>query len=129
VRRTVLAAAAGISSSTRWAERVLAFSAGSSPAGRFTHWKAVAASAALKRVVFSHWMARDPTRCRPSRSRVPARHQLHTDTDSAWRALSRTPTRRPAPYAPSLVLWGANDNQLPLEDAFAVARRLHAPVE
>ena len=53
VRSVVLAAAAGISSSTRWAERVLAFLGWLQPGRRISpHWKAVAASDALKRVVF-----------------------------------------------------------------------------
>lgn len=132
VRRIVLAAAAGISSSTRWAERVLAFLGWIQPGRRISpHWKAVAASTALKRVVFSHWMARDPDALSTVAVEACLRDiNLHTDTDSAWRALTQDDPRADLHRvrAPSLVLWGANDNQLPLEDAFELARRLHAPV-
>ena len=132
VRRVVLAAAAGISSSTRWAERVLAFLGWLQPGRKISpHWKAVAASATLKRAVFSHWMARDADALSTVAVEACLRHiNLHTDTDSAWRALTQDDPRADLHRvrAPALVLWGAHDHQLPLEDAFEFARRLHAPV-
>ena len=64
----------------------------------------------------------------PARSRTlpPPR----SAADSAWRALTQDDPRADLHRvrAPALVLWGAHDNQLPLEDAFELARRLHAPV-
>jgi pimeloyl-ACP methyl ester carboxylesterase len=132
VGRVVLAAAAGISSSTRWAERVLAFLGWVQPGRKLSpYWKAVAGSDTLKRAVFSHWMADDPEAL--SRVAVEALLRdinLHTDTDSAWRAMTQDDPRADLHRvrAPALVLWGASDHQLPLEDAFELARRLHAPV-
>jgi pimeloyl-ACP methyl ester carboxylesterase len=132
VRRVVLAAAAGISSSTRWAERVLAFLGWLQPGRKISpHWKAVAASRALKHAVFAHWMARDPDALPTVAVEALLRDiNLHSDTDSAWRALTQDDPRADLHrvHAPALVLWGAHDNQLPLEDAFELARRLHAPV-
>ncbi|MBW8742565.1 MAG: alpha/beta hydrolase, partial [Acidobacteria bacterium] len=55
---------------------------------------------------------------------------LHTDTASAWRALQEDDPRQDLGRLalPVLVLWGAEDAQLPLEDAFEYARRLRAPL-
>jgi pimeloyl-ACP methyl ester carboxylesterase len=53
---------------------------------------------------------------------------LHTDVDSAWQALRRDDPRQEleAVRCPVLVLWGAEDVQLPLDDAFEYTRRLRA---
>ena len=132
VRGLVLAAAAGISSSTRWAERVLAFFGWVQPGRRISpYWKSVAASDVLKRVVFGRWFADDPAALPTVAVEALLRDiNLHTDTDSAWRALTQDDPRADLHRvrAPALVLWGANDRQLPLEDAFDFARRLRAPV-
>src|SRR5205823_7174463 len=55
---------------------------------------------------------------------------LHTDTASAWRALRDDDPRQELEHVrcPALVLWGAGDAQLPLDDAFEYARRLRAPL-
>ena len=55
---------------------------------------------------------------------------LHTDTGSAWRALRDDDPREELERVtcPALVLWGAEDVQLPLDDAFEYARRLRAPL-
>jgi pimeloyl-ACP methyl ester carboxylesterase len=132
VRGVVLAAAAGISSHTRWAERVLALLGWVQPGRRISpYWKAVAASDVLKRVVFGRWFADDPAALSPVAVEAVLRDiNLNTDTDSAWRALTQDDPRADLHRVrcPALVLWGASDNQLPLEDAFDFARRLHAPV-
>jgi pimeloyl-ACP methyl ester carboxylesterase len=132
VRGLVLVAAAGISSSTRWAERVLAFLGWVQPGRKLSpYWRAVAASDVLKRSVFAHWMTDDPGELSAVAVEALLRDvNLHTDTDSAWRAMTQDDPRADLHRvrAPALVLWGANDNQLPLEDAFDFARRLHAPV-
>jgi pimeloyl-ACP methyl ester carboxylesterase len=132
VRGLVLAAAAGISSSTRWAERVLAFLGWVQPGRKLSpYWRAVAASDVLKRSVFAHWMTDDPGELSTVAVEALLRDvNLHTDTDSAWRAMTQDDPRADLHrvHAAALVLWGANDNQLPLEDAFDFARRLHAPV-
>jgi pimeloyl-ACP methyl ester carboxylesterase len=53
---------------------------------------------------------------------------LHTDVDSAWQALRVDDPRQELELirVPVLVLWGAEDGQLPLDDAFEYARRLRA---
>jgi 3-oxoadipate enol-lactonase len=132
VRSVVLAAAAGISSSTRMAERVLALVGWVQPGRRISpYWRIVARSDQLKRAVFGHWFVSDPEAL--SDRGVEAllgEVNLNADTDSAWRALTRDDPRPDLHLvrAPCLVLWGANDNQLPLEDAFDYARRLRAPL-
>jgi pimeloyl-ACP methyl ester carboxylesterase len=132
VRGLVLAAAAGIASSTRWAERVLAFLGWVQPGRKISpYWRAVAESDVLKRSVFGHWMADDPGELSTVAVEALLRDvNLNSDTDSAWRAMTQDDPRADLHRvrAPALVLWGANDNQLPLEDAFDFARRLRAPV-
>ena len=132
VRSLVLAAAAGITSSTARAERILALVGWIQPGRRVSpHWRAVARSATLKRLVFGHWFAADPAAL--SDDAVEALLidiNLHSDTQSALRALAGDDPRSDLHLVrcPSLMLWGAKDNQLPLEDAFEYARRLGAPL-
>lgn len=132
VSAVVLAAAAGIGSSTRVAERALAFVGFVQPGRRVSpYWRLVARSALLRRAVFAHWFAADPTALRAAAVEATLRDvNLHTDTDSAWRALTRDDPRSDLHLVacPSLVLWGAADNQLPLDDAYDYARRLRAPL-
>ena len=132
VRSLVLAAGAGITSSTLRAERVLALVGWIQPGRRISpHWRVVARSDALKRIVFGHWFAADPASL--SAEAVEALLvdiNLHTDTQSAVRALAGDDPRGDLHLVqcPALVLWGASDNQLPLDDAFDYARRLRAPL-
>ena len=132
VRRLVLASAAGITSATRVAERTLALLGWLQPGRKISpHWQIVARSDALRRVVFSHWLAADPASLPTVAVEAILRDiNLHCDTDSAWRALTRDDPRSDLHLvrSPALVLWGARDNQLPIEDAFEFARRLRAPV-
>ena len=132
VRSLVLAAAAGITSSTRWAERVLAVVGWLQPGRKVSpHWRAVAESDPLKRLVFGHWFVADPPALPTHAVEALLRDvNLHLDTASAWRALTRDDPRADLHlvHCPSLVLWGARDNQLPLADAFDYARRLGAPL-
>jgi pimeloyl-ACP methyl ester carboxylesterase len=132
VLSVVLAAAAGIASSTRLAERALAFVGFVQPGRRVSpYWRVVTRSTLLKRALFAHWFAADPAALPDAAVEAVLRNvNLHTDTDSAWRALTRDDPRRELHLVrcPCLVLWGANDNQLPLDDAFAYARRLRAPL-
>jgi pimeloyl-ACP methyl ester carboxylesterase len=59
-----------------------------------------------------------------------AEMRAHADTRAAARAMVADDVRQafPAVRCPALVLWGARDRQLSLEDAFAFARGLHAPL-
>jgi pimeloyl-ACP methyl ester carboxylesterase len=56
-------------------------------------------------------------------------HARHANTRIAGRAMVADDPRRELPLScPVLVLWGARDAQLPLDDAFEYARRLGAPL-
>ena len=132
VRSLVLAAAAGISSSTRRAELTIALTGIVEPgriAGRRPHL--VARSRRLRRLVFEgfevsnadllseravHGFLRGPT--------------MHTDVLGAGLALAADDPREDLGRVecPVLVLWGARDKQVPLEDGFEYARRLQAPL-
>jgi pimeloyl-ACP methyl ester carboxylesterase len=130
VSALVLAGAAGISSGTRNARYALTITGIVKPGRRLAphRWR-IARSNTLKRVVFGRWGASDPPALREELAEAflsgPARH---TDTVSAAKALVRDDPRPDLDRVrcPSLVLWGARDNQLPVEDAFDYARRLRA---
>jgi len=132
VRSLVLAAAAGITSSTLRAERILALVGWIQPGRRISpYWRDVARGAVLRRLVFGHWLAADPAVL--SDDAVEALlvdSNLHSDTQSAFRALAGDDPRGDLHLVqcPALLLWGAKDNQLPMDDAFDYARRLHAPL-
>jgi pimeloyl-ACP methyl ester carboxylesterase len=132
VRALVLAAPAGIGSRTRAAERALAVFGWVQPGRRISpYWRVVARSGALKRLVFGRWFAADPEALGPDAvEALLGEINLHTDTDSAWRALTADDPRVDlhGVRCPTLVLWGADDRQLPVDDAFEYARRLRAPV-
>jgi 3-oxoadipate enol-lactonase len=132
VRSVVLAAAAGISSSTRLAEITIALTGIVQP-GRIAGRRVglVARSSRLRRLVFEgfevanadllteravHGFLRGPT--------------MHTDALGAGLALVADDPRRDLDRVrcPVLVLWGARDKQVPLEDGFEYARRLRAPL-
>lgn len=130
VSALVLAGAAGISSGTRNARYALAVTAIVKPGRKIApHRARVARSAFLKRVVFGRWGASDPPALPDELVEAflagPARH---TDTVSAAKALVRDDPRADLDRVgcPTLVLWGARDNQLPVGDAFDYARRLRA---
>ena len=130
VSALVLAGAAGISSGTRNARYALTITGIVKPGRKLApHRRRIARSNTLKRVVFGRWGASDP----PALPRELAEAFLsgparHTDTVSAAKALVRDDPRADLDRVrcPSLVLWGARDNQLPVEDAFDYARRLRA---
>jgi len=128
----VMASAAGISSSTPQALRLMTlagFLKGGRKVAPFRH--RIARSDRLKKAAFGYWFAADP----PALSARAVHgflegHTRHTDTDTAWRALVKDDPRSDLHGigCPALVLWGARDNQLPLDDAFDYARRLRAPL-
>ena len=132
VSALVLAAAAGISSTARSARYALTVTGILKPGRKIApHRRRVARSALLKRLVFGRWGASDPPALPPEVVEAllagPARH---TDTVSAATALVRDDVRPELERisCPVLVLWGARDNQLPVDDAFDYARRLRAPL-
>jgi pimeloyl-ACP methyl ester carboxylesterase len=130
VSALVLAGAAGISSGTRNARHALTITGIVKPGRKLApHRRRIARSDTLKRLVFGRWGASDPPALPAELAEAflsgPARH---TDTVSAAKALVRDDPRADLDRVrcPSLVLWGARDNQLPVEDAFDYARRLRA---
>lgn len=130
VSALVLAGAAGISSGTRNARYALTITGIVKPGRKLApHRLRIARSNTLKRLVFGRWGAADPPALPEELAEAflsgPARH---TDTVSAAKALVREDPRPDLDRVrcPSLVLWGARDNQLPIGDAFDYARRLHA---
>ena len=91
----------------------------------------VARSPLLRRFVFGFVSVADPVGLTDiAVEGFLAGQLLHTDTASAWRALQEDDPRQDLGRLalPVLVLWGAEDAQLPLEDAFEYARRLRAPL-
>jgi esterase len=130
VSALVLAGAAGISSGRRSARYALTVTGIVKPARKIApHRRLVARSATLKRLVFGRWGAADPAALSPELVEAfLAGPALHTDTVSAAKALVRDDVRPDLDRVrcPALVLWGARDNQLSVEDAFEYARRLRA---
>lgn len=132
VRALVLAAPAGISSSSRVAVVSIGLAGILQPGRRVgRHAHRVARSPWLKRLVFGglevaipealsedavHGFLRGPT--------------MHTDALGAGLALARDDPRQSLERVrcPVLVLVGARDRQVPLSDGFEYARRLRAPL-
>jgi pimeloyl-ACP methyl ester carboxylesterase len=132
VPAVVLAASAGIASTTRWAQFWLAFFDKAKPGRRIApHRSVVARRRALRYAVFGYWGASDPAALTERAvDGLLAGPQLHSDTVSAARALVRDDPRQDLHEigCRCLVLWGARDHQVPIDDAFDYARRLGAPL-
>lgn len=132
VRRLVLAAAAGISSSTRLTEIAIVLTGIVQPArlaGRRVDQ--VARSPRLRRLLFGGLEVANPDllteRAVHGFLRGPT---MHTDALDAGLALVADDPRQDLDRVrcPVLVLCGARDRQVPLADAFEYARRLRAPL-
>jgi pimeloyl-ACP methyl ester carboxylesterase len=132
VRRLVLAAAAGISSSTRVAEITLALAGIVQPAklaGRRVG--RVARSRRLRRLVFGGFeVANADLLTERAVYGFLLGPTMHTDAIGAGLALAADDPREDLDRVrcPVLVLWGARDRQVPLDDGFEYARRLRAPL-
>jgi abhydrolase domain-containing protein 6 len=130
VAALVLAAAAGVNSTTQRARLYLTVDAIVRP-GRLVARKrgAVARSALLCSAGFGHWGAADPPALSPEAVEgLLAGSALHTDLSSVVPALVLDDPRRDLERVgcPTLLLWGARDRQTPVSDAFDYARRLRA---
>ncbi|MGZ8694932.1 MAG: alpha/beta fold hydrolase [Gaiellaceae bacterium] len=129
-RAIALLGSAGISSSTRRTEAVLAVTSLLQPGRRLAplaSW--LSATSFRRRLVFGGWGATDAAALPPAYVRaLLADVPLHTDVPGASRALVRDDVRHllPAVRCPSVVAWGARDVQVPVDDAFAYARGLRA---
>ncbi len=130
VEAVVLAASAGLSIGRAWPRNVLTLFTALRPgrlAGRYR--SLVARSVLLRRAVFGVVSVSDPVGLTDRAVEGFLSGQvLHTDIGSAWRALRLDDPRQELERVrcPALVLWGADDAQLPLDDAFEYSRRLHA---
>jgi pimeloyl-ACP methyl ester carboxylesterase len=130
VRGLLLAAPAGIGSSTRAAQALVA-AAGLLRPGRwvapFRH--RYAERVWYRRALFRPWFVSDPVSL-SARATVGFLEgpPEHLDTRTAGRAMVADDPRAELEHVrcPALVLWGARDAQLPLDDAFEYARRLRA---
>jgi pimeloyl-ACP methyl ester carboxylesterase len=129
VAAVVLAGATGISSRRRTAAYALRLSALLKPGRRIAPFRRrISVSPLLRAVVFGRWGASDAIALAPRAAEAfLAGAGTYSDTASAVRALlledPRAELSRVA--CPCLVLWGARDAQLRLDDAFEYARRLN----
>jgi len=130
VQALVLAGAAGLSIGSVWGRQLLSVFSTVRPgrlAARYRSW--VVRSRILRRLVFGFVSVADPVALtNEAVEGFLAGQLLHTDVDSAWQALRADDPRQEleAVRCPVLVLWGAEDVQLPLGDAFEYTRRLRA---
>jgi pimeloyl-ACP methyl ester carboxylesterase len=128
----VLAAAPGITSSTRTAEVWLTLLGVLRP-GRIVGRRSdrVARSARFRTLAFGWWAVADPVGLTPEAARSfldgPPQNR---DTLTAGRALVASDPRQrlDAVSCPCLCLWGTNDTWVPLADGMEYARRLRAPL-
>jgi pimeloyl-ACP methyl ester carboxylesterase len=130
VSAVVLAAGAGLSVGGLWGRQLLSLFTTVRP-GRLAarHRSLVTRSRLLRRLVFGFVSVADPTGLTDEAVEgFLAAQLLHTDVDGAWRALRADDPRLELHEiaCPVLVLWGAEDVQLPLDDAFEYTRRLRA---
>jgi pimeloyl-ACP methyl ester carboxylesterase len=132
VTAVVLASVAGISTAGRRAEIAFGIVTAMRPARVAAAFRgAIARSRLLRTATFGYWEASDPAALSPR-----AVHGLltgpstHADVDSAGWALIRDDPRTDLARVrcPCLVLWGARDRLIPVEDGIEYARRLRAPL-
>ncbi len=132
VRGLVLAAAPGITSSTRVAELTLT-ALGILRPGRLVgrHSSRVSRSPQFRRVALGSWAVADPVGLTPELAQAfldgPPQNR---DTLTAGRALvASDPRQRLDRVAcPCVCLWGTSDTWVPLADGMEYARRLRAPL-
>jgi pimeloyl-ACP methyl ester carboxylesterase len=126
----VLAAAAGLSVGNVWGRNMLSVFSIIRPGRLAARYRSrVSRSPLLRRLVFGFVSVADPAGLTDEAVEgFLAAQLLHTDVGSAWRALQADDPREEldAIRCPVLVLWGAEDVQLPLDDAFEYTRRLRA---
>lgn len=130
VQAIVLAGSAGLSTGSVWLRQLLTAFTTIRPgrlAARYRGW--VRRSGLLRRLVFGFVSVADPVGMTDDAIEgFLAAQLLHTDVDSAWQALRVDDPRQELGNVrcPVLVLWGSEDLQLPLDDAFEYTRRLRA---
>ncbi len=130
VRGLLLVSPAGIRSATRIAQAIALTTTTIRP-GRFVSplRHRYAARVWYRRAVFRPWFVSDAVSLTPSATHgLLGAQRQHTDTKTAARAMIADDPRRDldAVSCPAIVVWGARDTQLPVDDAFQYARRLGA---
>jgi pimeloyl-ACP methyl ester carboxylesterase len=132
VRALVLAAAAGISSPSRIRETLVTLLVLTRPARLVAPYRRLIARVGwLRYPVLGYWEVSDPPALSPRAVEgFLAGPALHTDIADAGRALVAADPRLELDriHCPTLVLWGARDHMVPLEDGIDYARRLRAPL-
>jgi pimeloyl-ACP methyl ester carboxylesterase len=128
----VLVAPSGIRSGTRVVQWIVAVSTFVRPGRLVARGRSrYGGSAWFRRAVFRPWFVADADRlsARATHGFLDGQPE-HSDTAVAGRAMVADDPRPEleAVTCPAIVLWGACDAQLPLDDAFEYARRLHAPL-
>ena len=126
----VLAAAAGISSSTRVGVATVSVLGRVRPARLVPRRRRVADSAVGRTLAFGWWGVADPVGFDPELAEAFLDGAVQTDTRTAGLALVRSDSRRDLDRVgcPCLCLWGASDNWVPVGDGMEYARRLRAPL-
>jgi pimeloyl-ACP methyl ester carboxylesterase len=127
----VLAAAAGISSSTRAGAATVAALGRVRPERLVRPYRRrVARSVVGRTLAFGWWGVADPAGFDPATAEAFLDGAVQTDTRSAGTALVRSDSRRDLDRVgcPCLCLWGACDNWVPVDDGMEYARRLRAPL-
>jgi 3-oxoadipate enol-lactonase len=132
VRAVVLAAAAGIGTGTGIAQAFLEGVSVLRPARRLAAWgDRIASSPRLRALVFDGLSASDGAAMSEHAARgFFAGSRQYTDIRSAGRALAREDVRSDLELVrcPALVIAGARDRQVSVDDAFEYARRLRSPL-
>jgi pimeloyl-ACP methyl ester carboxylesterase len=131
VRGLLLVSPAGISTARRVVEALLLATTTVKPGRAVARFRSRWAGRVwYRRALFRPWFVADADAL-PERAAhgLLEAHPLHANTRIAGRAMVAGDPRRELDLdCPALVLWGARDAQLPLEDAFEYARRLRAPL-
>ena len=127
----LLVAPAGIRTGTRVVQAVVAASTFVRPGRAAARYRRYSRRVWFRRLVLRPWFVADADAlsARATEGFLDG-PQEHTNTAIAGRAMVADDPRPElqALRCPALVLWGASDTQLPLDDAFEYARRLGAPV-
>lgn len=128
----VLVATAGVSTSRKVARRYVALATRLRPARRLQPLaRRFGSRAAFRRAVLAPWFVSDAEALtQPALRGLFRDMREHGGVDVAGAAMTRDDLRSDvaAVGCPALVLWGARDVQLPVEDGIELARRLGAPL-
>jgi pyruvate dehydrogenase E2 component (dihydrolipoamide acetyltransferase) len=131
VRALALVGSAGARRESPAERAVVAVAAIVRPGRFIAPWRTtIARDTFLRTAVFGGWGSPHPAALSAEAVEgLLAPQLLHTDTRTASRALLAGPLPDLGRIrCPSLVLWGARDRIVPLDDGFSLARRLRAPL-